>query len=271
MTGRVLATLAAAFVLGAHGAEPVAFVADVRGNATIEGNGPVVFLAELAPGTRLLLGTGAFLAVTFATGAEYTFAGPGEFLVTPGEVRVEKGATPARRNVTALPDLSVVARVSHTATASLRMRSLSPPNSSARGGLEYPVATRIATLQPMLRWKNAESSAIVSVADASGKEVWKGEARSASPAPSLKLAPATVYKWTVMTPQGSIGEASFETLPAATLTRVAKSRAAAKTFADRVVHALLLQDIGATQEAREAWAGLARERPDLPGIGALAQ
>jgi hypothetical protein len=36
------------------------------------------------------------------------------------------------------------------------------------------------------------------------------------------------------------------------------------------MHALLLQDLGATQEAREAWAALARERPDLPELAGLA-
>ena len=38
-----------------------------------------------------------------------------------------------------------------------------------------------------------------------------------------------------------------------------------------VLHALLLHDIGAQQEARAAWAALARERPDLPELAALAR
>jgi len=50
-----------------------------------------------------------------------------------------------------------------------------------------------------------------------------------------------------------------------------KSRASAKTFSERVLHALLLQDIGASQEAREAWAALARERPDLTELSALSR
>jgi hypothetical protein len=37
------------------------------------------------------------------------------------------------------------------------------------------------------------------------------------------------------------------------------------------VHALLLQDLGATQEARDAWNELSRERPDLPELAALAR
>jgi len=51
--------------------------------------------------------------------------------------------------------------------------------------------------------------------------------------------------------------------------KIARSQAAAKTFSARVSHALLLQELGATREAREAWAQLARERPDLQELAAL--
>jgi hypothetical protein len=53
--------------------------------------------------------------------------------------------------------------------------------------------------------------------------------------------------------------------------RADKSRASAKTFSDRVMHAVLLQEIGALPEARDAWAALARERPDLPELAALSR
>jgi hypothetical protein len=265
----VLAALSGA----AHAAGPVAFVADLKGNATIEGDGPVGFLAELTAGTRLLVGSNAFLAVTYAaTGAEFTLNGPGEFLVDAAEVRAEKGAAPRRRTVAILPDPGVVARVSRTATASLRMRGIGD-GGKARSTLEFPVDTRVSTLQPTLRWKNGarDEKVTVSVVDASGREVWRSGPVPESARTAVKLAPATAYRWTVTTPRGVLGEASFETLPAAGLARVAKSRAAAKAFPDRVMHAVLLQDLGATQEAREAWAALARERPDLPELAALAR
>ena len=181
---RLAAAALVAFALAAQAADPVAFVADLKGNATIEGDGKLAFLAELVPGTRLLLGTGASVAVTYAaSGDEFTIGGPGEFLVDATEVRVEKGARPARRTVAVLSDPGVVARVSRTATASLRMRGLAPIAAIQGPALEYPVDTRVATLQPLLRWKNdpAVQGAQVSVmVDASGKEVWKGR-REARP------------------------------------------------------------------------------------------
>jgi hypothetical protein len=270
---RILAGCAAALALAAQAADPIAFVADLKGNATVEGDGKLAFLAELAPGTKLLLGTGAVVSVTYAsTGAEFTFGGPGEFLVTATEVRADKGAPPTRRNVTVLPDPGVVARVARTATASIRMRGVSP-ESPTKTALEYPVNTRIATLQPTLRWQadGGAADVTVSVTDAKGKEVWKGSAKPASVRPAVKLAPATIYTWTVMSPKGSLGEARFETLPSGAMAKAEKSRAAARTFPDRVMHAFLLQDIGALQDARDAWAALARERPDLPELAVLAR
>src|SRR5258708_4264918 len=142
-------------------------------------------------------------------------------MVTTSEVRAEKGAAPTRRTVMALPDPGIVARVSRTATASVRMRSVSPE--AARKGLEYPVNTKVATLQPVLRWRGTASApANVVLVDSSGKEIWK--AGSASPArPSVKLAPGARYTWSVATPAGPLGEASFETLPADALARADRS------------------------------------------------
>ncbi len=50
-----------------------------------------------------------------------------------------------------------------------------------------------------------------------------------------------------------------------------KARAGAKSFSDRVLLALVLQDLGATQDSREVWAQLAAERPDIPELAGLAR
>lgn len=270
LTGLLLAS-----ALAAHGAPPVAFVADIKGNATIEGNGRLSFLAELPQGSRLLLGSGSTAAVTFAvTGAEFTISGPGEFLVTAVEVKAEKGSPPRRRAVASLPDPSVIARLSQTATASLRMRSVSPGSSPRMGALEYPVQTRVATLQPMHRWRGGSSEGMaytLTITDASGKEVWKGSATPGGTQAAVRLAPETRYSWSVTSPAGSLGEGEYQTLSSNAIAQVEKSRTGAPSFSERVLHALLLQGLGAVQDARAAWADLARERPDLPEAAALAR
>jgi hypothetical protein len=185
---------------------------------------------------------------------------------------MEKGAAPVKRTVTTLPDPGVVTRVSQAATASVRMRGMAMPAPAAATVLEYPVDARVATLRPVLRWKgDLPADGMVVVQDAAGKEVWKGKAQPNNAAASLKLSPATRYTWTLMTSRGPVAQAKFETLPADAVARAEKSRAGARSFSERVLHAFLLQDLGAHQDAREAWAVLARERPDLPELAALAR
>jgi hypothetical protein len=265
-----LAGVLLATALAAQAASPVAFVADIRGNATIEGNGRLTFLTELATGTRLLLGTGAAATITFAaSGAEFAIEGPGEFAIGIGDVKADKGAAPPkRRAVSALGDLGVVSRVSRTATASLRMRGLAPTPDPA--ALEYPVNTRIFSLQPTLRARGVSADSRVTILDGAGKSVWSGPVLPQGTRVGVKLAPASRYGWSITTSRGALGPAYFETLPAQAIARVEKSRGKDKTFPERVVGAILLQELGATQDAREAWEELSRERPDLPELAALA-
>lgn len=273
MIARAAALVFAAAAFIAQAADPVAFVADLQGNATIEGDGKVSFLAELPAGTRLLLGTGATVAITYAsTGAEFTLVGPGEFLVSAGEVKADRGAAPKKRTVAVLPDAAVIAKMSRTANASLRMRGINPLG-SGQVALEYPVNTRVTTLQPTLRWSGEPTAEQfdVTVVDPAGKEVWKANVKPPMAKPSVKLAPSTLYTWTVMTPKGARAEGRFETASVAAMARAEKSRAAAKSFSERVMHAFVLQDLGATQDAKEAWAALSRERPDLPELSVLAR
>ena len=275
MIARGAAALAAAIALHAAAGTPVAFVADVQGSATIEGDGRLAFLTQLEPGMRLFLGTGARAAITFArSGSEYTAAGPGEFLVAESDLRAERGAGPMRRDVTPLADTAIIGRIARSATASLRMRSAAPAKSAATdsGPLAYPVGTRVATLEPVLRWQPPAGTrdATMVLRDESGKRIWSGKA-AAAVKPPVKLSAATRYRWTVMTPRGALGEAEFETLAADSLAKVEGSKASAGTFPARVLHAVLLQDLGADQDARAAWAELARERPDLPELAALAR
>lgn len=266
--------LAAAFLAVAGGAmgAPVAFVTDLRGSATIEGEGKLTFLAELSPGARLMLGSHASASIAYAaSGTEFALSGPGQFLVNAEDVTAERGPPPLRRTVASLSDRTVIARAAQTATASLRMRSVGLPGPPA-AALEFPVSTRVSTLRPQLRWR-AEPGEEYAIAlrEASGREVWKGRSKSGAARPGATLSPDSRYIWNVVSSRGPAGEAQFETLGPDAIARAERSRAAARSFSDRVINALLLQEIGAQQEAREAWAELARERPDLPELPALAR
>jgi hypothetical protein len=82
---------------------------------------------------------------------------------------------------------------------------------------------------------------------------------------------STAYTWSLLSGETTLGEASFETLGAEAIQRAEASGAAAKSFSDRILHAFVLQEVGARQDARRAWAELARERPDLPELAVLAR
>lgn len=253
---------------------PVAFVSDVQGEARVAGAGKVAFLAVIAPATTLVLEKGARVTLIYsATGAEFVLVGPGEFQVDAAEVKALKGAAPSRRNVTVRPDPTVVARVSQSATASLRMRSIAPAPKADPNILVYPRESRISTLQPTLRWSSepGKTYAVAVVSAADGKEAWRGTAKSGSARLPVKLSPGSRYTWSVSSGGNALGEVRFETLPSEAVAKAEKSRLAAKSFSDRTVHAFLLHDLGAAQEAKDAWAALARERPDLPELAALAK
>jgi hypothetical protein len=260
-----------AFVATAGAGQPVAFVADIQGSATIEGDGNLAFLAELAQGTRLLLGSGAQASIAYAaTGAEFTIVGPGEFRVSDREVTAERGAQPKRGKVAALGSHAIVAKAAQSASASLRMRSIAPV--APESIMEFPVATRVSTLKPTLRWRadRAHGEYTVLLKDAVGKEVWRGRNARGNVQAAIMLEPASRYTWSVAGAKGGSGSAEFETVSADAVKR-ADALARPKSFSDRVVRALLLQEIGAQQEARQAWAQLARERPDMPELAALAR
>ena len=230
MIRAALGAIAVTLALTAQAAGPVAFVADVMGNVNIEGDGKLGFLAELPAGTRLLVGTGASVSIAYAaTGTEFTLVGPGEFTVTENEVRADKGARPTRKAVQALSG-ATVSRAAATATASVRMRGLKSEAPAPKTALEFPVDTRVTTLQPTLRWKGDASAKgyNVAVVDDAGKGVWKGSTSGSSAKLVVKLAPGTAYRWSVATAQGPLGEGSFETLSTDAIAKVQQSRAAAR-------------------------------------------
>jgi hypothetical protein len=189
-------------------------------------------------------------------------------------VTASSGAAPSKRTPSLKPNSSVVIQVSKAAAASLRMRSAPGPRPDAAGPA-YPVNAKVATLQPTFRWvadAAGASAYTIAVTGADGKEVFRGPAKATTLRLPVKLEPGRRYSWTCSSSEGTmLGDASFETLPLKAIQAADKARAAAREFPDRVLLALLLQELGAVQDGREVWAQLAAERPDLPEIAGLAR
>ncbi|HEY4998697.1 MAG TPA: hypothetical protein VII36_06115, partial [Usitatibacter sp.] len=78
--------------------------------------------------------------------------------------------------------------------------------------------------------------------------------------------------WTVTVAGEELGSGRFHTLSHEALAQVEKHRPSEKSeFSDRLLFTLMLDEMGAKQEAREAWARLAQERADLPELAAFAK
>lgn len=272
LTRAALACLLVCASLVAAAADPVAFVSDIRGDVVLDGRGRPPFLAELLPGSRLVLGTEAGAAVMYVvSGEEFSLKGPGVFVVGRQGVSATTGAAPSSRVPAQRASASVLVETSRAATASLRMRS-APPPAMERAGLAYPVNARIATLQPTLRW-NGKPGIVhtVVVTSAAGKEVFRGNARATVLRLPVPLVAGQGYWWSVAAGESAVGESRFEILPADAIAAAEKARAGARSFSDRVLLALVLQDLGAGADAREVWVQLAAERPDIPELAGLTR
>ncbi len=87
-----------------------------------------------------------------------------------------------------------------------------------------------------------------------------------------KLKPDTEYTWTVAANGDEIGSGKFQTLPADAIKQIDKRRPSDKAdFSDRLLFTLMLQEMGAVQEAQESWAKLSQERTDLPELAAFGK
>src|SRR5260221_2885338 len=76
----------------------------------------------------------------------------------------------------------------------------------------------------------------------------------------------------VMVAGNEIGTGKFRTLSSEALAQIDKRKPSEKAeFSDRILFTLMLQEMGATQEARESWSRLAQERADLPELAAFAK
>jgi hypothetical protein len=271
---RVLLLVAAFAASAALASEAIAFLTNVKGEVAVDANTRPAVLTELARGQKVVLGKDAHASVMFiATGKEYVLRGPAEYIVKDTEMGASSGMPPVTRNTEWRASSKVLVQVAQTSAASVRMRSIPPPKAEPAARLVYPTAGSIATLQPTLRWASPEPQADVSLSVVGvDKPVLNAKAQGNAFKIPAKLKPDAEYSWVVSTPSGEVGSGKFRTLSAEAVQRIEKRRPSDKAeFSDRLLFALLLQEMGAVQDAREAWAKLAQERADLPELAVLAR
>ena len=275
---RALLAFAATLVaLAAQGADGVAFITNLKGEVAVDGAPRPMLMSELAKGQRVVVGKVAQLAVMYIqSGKEYVLKVPGDYTVGEREITSGRGMPPAARETPWRASNQVLVKVAQTSAASIRMRSFVPARVDTKPRLDFPTRGAVTFLQPTLRWTvpdaKAPAEVTLAVAGSEEKPLAKAKVSGTSHRFSAKLQPDTEYSWAVTVAGREIGSAQFRTLPASAIQNAEKRRPSEKAeFSDRLLYALLLQEIGAVQEAREAWGKLAQERTDLPELANLAK
>jgi hypothetical protein len=257
-------------------AEGIAFITNVKGEVTIDGSARPAILAEIAKGQKIEVGKESQASVMFiASGKEYTLKGPGAYFVKDTEMAATSGMPPVTRNTEWRATNKVLVQVAQTSAASMRMRSIAAPKPLPEARLIFPTQGNVASLQPTFRWAAPESRVPAEFSlsiSGNDKPVLQSKTASQSYRVPAKLKPDTDYVWLVGYGGSEVGTGRFRTLTAEAIQAAEKRKPADKAeFSDRLLYALMLQEMGATQEAQEAWSKLAQERTDLPELASLAK
>jgi hypothetical protein len=271
------AWLALVVAAGAWASEPPALVLDVQGNATLGGK-RVAILTGLPPGAEVALeSTARMVVVHTQNGRQFELIGPGAFrwaggrmeIVRPGELRVRESADAA------FGDLRL--RTGRIAQASISMRGAA---AESKVELASPVSTWLLEAPKSFRWRPVPGAAgyRFQLTDSNGKLLH--EARTQATAVELPagvaLDPGRTYGWQVQADLAG-GRAidawtEFGVAGPDLHARVDRARPRPDaTFADRLLYALLLDELGVREESVRVWAQLARERPDDADLASRAQ
>ena len=256
-------------------ADGIAFITNIKGEVSVDGNMRPALLSELGRGQKIVVGKDSQASVMYiASGKEYVLRGPADYTVKDTEITGSAAMPPVTRDTAWRTSNKVLAQVAQTSSASVRMRSIGKPKLD-EPKLIYPTQGSVATLQPTFRWRAEDKAPGELMLIAVGQEKPVLLAKSAGGTyrmTTTRLAADTEYAWTVSVAGNELGTGKFRTLTPDALAQIERRRPSERAdFSDRLLFALMLHEMGAVQEARESWARLAQERSDLPELASLAK
>ena len=273
---RLFVSILAALALPAAASDAIAFITNLKGEVAVDGNARPLLLSELAKGQKITVGKESLVSVMYiATGKEYVLRGPADYHVKDVEITGSTPMPPTVRSTEWRASNKVLVQVAQTSAASVRMRSIAKPKEDLAPRLLFPTEGNVATLQPTFRWRAEEArqpGELTVHVVGQEKPLHVAKAAGGSYRLPTRLKPDTEYAWTYAVAGNEVGSGRFRTVSADALQQVEKRRPSEKAdFSDRVLFTLMLQEMGATQEARESWARLSQERSDLPELSAMAK
>jgi hypothetical protein len=265
-----------AFSAFSFGAEPVAMITDLTGNAHLasqKSKEKLALLTYLPAGEVLVLEAGAHMVVTyFEESKDFLFKGPARLTIEKSEVKVVKGAPAVLRKLDQEKSAGAgnFVRSGKLIFAAVEMRSL-----MLKPTLLSPVNCKISTVTPLFSWNpvgDAESYQLVLTDDA-GKILQEAKVTDNNwqlPVDAA-LQPGMDYHWTLLetlkSGEKATAKASFSILDLDKSASVfAKRPSETAAFSEKVTYALYLESEGLKEDAKLAWRELSAQRPNDPNL-----
>lgn len=270
-------TVVVLLLAGALQAQGV-LVVDVSGSVKRAEGPAVVLYDELGAGQGLVLEKGAILELMGLQGGEtWRFQGPGRLLLKGGLLQ---GLKPVSvRKVAAALQGATGFRPGSYGQAGVVMMEKSAKHFG--DGPSMPRTRMVAVLSPSTRlaWAPGTPGTTFTFelrGDAGVVAMVVTERPEIRLPEGVALASGRTYTWTVTaTPRDLLAPPRSGRIRLATpelRARMAAVRPSAEaTFSERLLYAALLAQEGLDHDAREAWVGLARERPEDPVLRRLAE
>ena len=222
----------------AFAADGIAFITNLKGEVTVDGNARPALLSELAKGQKISVGRESLVSVMYiASGKEYVLRGPSDYVVRDNEVAGSTAMPPVTRDTAWRTTNKVLVQVAQTSAASVRMRSMAIAKADTGPKLLSPTQGTVATLQPTFRWRGGDPKAqgeLVLLVSGQEKPVLVAKASGGAYRVSARLLPETDYVWMVKYGADEIGTGKFRTLSSEALAQVDKRQIGRASCRERV-------------------------------------
>ncbi len=260
--------------------ETVAVITDLQGEATIDVDGspgPAEILANLSSGVELQLQDNAKLTlVYFKSGKEYVYTGPASIRIDTGQPKTMSGAKGKSRELAIVKETGLTPSAGSMRQAAIVLRGFKQKKIQ----LVSPKNTSILKTHPTFTWKSPEAGVQYRfvILDEAGKTIVETliNGTSFKTPPEITFLDNVYYTWQVEArlASGSVysSSADFKVLVKAERDRLNRLRPAKNSlFAERVLYAAALEQLGLRKDARSYWRTLAAERPGAAVLKARAK
>ena len=157
---RTLLAIVLAAASTAFAGDGIAFITNIKGEISVDGNARPALLSELGRGQKIVVGRNSEASVMYIqSGKEYVLPGPADYTVKDNEVQGSVAMPPRTRETAWRASNKVLAQVAQTSAASVRMRSIAAPKVEANPMAVYPAEGNVSTLHPTFRWHAEEGKA----------------------------------------------------------------------------------------------------------------